>query len=112
MRRLIRIVALIPLFAGLAACAPTVPPAPEKTRASSKTQDEVMEMIQVLEPAIDQSCDERELVKTEVVKRATAEDYSAVERWTINRCGKPVRYLVTFRPGVNGGLEFTVRPEK
>ncbi len=75
-------------------------------------RDDVMEMIQVLEPAIDQSCDERNLVKTEIVKRATAGDYTAVERWTIDRCGRPVRYLVTFRPGLNGGVEFSVRPEK
>jgi hypothetical protein len=42
-----------------------------------------MDVIHVLETASGQSCDERKLVKTEVVKRATAENYSAVERWTI-----------------------------
>jgi hypothetical protein len=50
-------------------------------------------------------------VKTEVVKRATAEDYSAVERWTIDRCGKFIGYLVTFKPAANGGVDFSVRPE-
>jgi hypothetical protein len=50
-------------------------------------------------------------VKTEVVKRSTAEDYSAVERWTIDRCGKFIGYLVTFKPGANGGVDFSVRPE-
>ena len=111
MRCLIRLFAVIPILAGLAACAATVLP-PETTRASPKTQAGVMEMIQVIEPALGPSCDERELVKTEVVKRATAEDFSAVERWTIDRCGKLVPYLVTFRPGLNGGIEFSVRPER
>jgi hypothetical protein len=109
MRRLIRYFAFLSLLAGWASCAAT---APEKTRASPKTQADVMEMIQVIEPALGSSCDERELVKTEVVKRASAEDYSAVERWTIDRCGKLVPYLVTFRPGLNGGIEFSVRAER
>ncbi len=94
----------------LCACAPTV--VPETTRAKPKTQEDVMAMIQVMEPAIDKSCGERELKKTEVVKRATAEDYTAVERWTIDRCGKPVAYLVTFRPGAEGGVDFSVQLEK
>ncbi len=94
----------------LSACAPAV--APETTRAKPKTQEDVMAMIQVMEPAIDKSCGERELKKTEVVKRATAEDYTAVERWTIDRCGKPVSYLVTFKPGATGGVDFSVKLEK
>jgi hypothetical protein len=71
-----------------------------------------MAMIQVMEPAIDKTCGDRELKQTEVVKRATAEDYTAVERWTIDRCGKPVSYLVTFNPGATGGVDFSVQLEK
>jgi hypothetical protein len=85
---------------------------PEKTRASARVQSDVMDVIHVLETASAQSCDERKLVKTEVVKRATAEDYSAVERWTIDRCGKLIGYLVTFKPGANGGVDFSVRAER
>ena len=98
--------AIIALFT-FSACA-----APEATRAKPKTQEDVMAMIQVMEPAIDKSCGERELKTTEVVKRATAEDYTAVERWTIDRCGKPVSYLVTFKPGATGGVDFSVKLEK
>jgi hypothetical protein len=70
-----------------------------------------MDVIYVLETASGPSCDERKLVKTEVVKRATAENYSAVERWTIDRCGKLIGYIVTFKPGPNGVVDFSVRPE-
>ena len=94
----------------LSACAAATPP--QATRASPKTQEDVMAMIQVMEPAIDKTCGERELKQTEVVKRATAEDYTAVERWTIDRCGKPVSYLVTFKPGATGGVDFSVKLEK
>lgn len=96
-------------IATLSACAAA---APEGTRASPKTQEDVMAMIQVMEPAIDKTCGDRELKQTEVVKRATAEDYTAVERWTIDRCGKPVSYLVTFKPGATGGVDFSVKLEK
>jgi hypothetical protein len=97
-------------LAAFSACAPAV--APQATRASPRTQEDVMAMIQVMEPSIDKSCGERELKKTEVVKRATAEDYTAVERWTIDRCGRPVSYLVTFKPGAAGGVDFSVKLEQ
>jgi hypothetical protein len=98
------------LLVELAACATAL--GPEKTRASARVQSDVMDVIQVLETASGPSCDERKLTKTEVVKRATADDYSAVERWTIDRCGKLVSYLVTFKRGANGGVDFSVRPER
>ena len=94
----------------LAACATVL--APQKTRASARVQSDVMDVIHVLETASGPSCDERKLVKTEVVKRATADDFSAVERWTIDRCGKLIGYLVTFKPGANGGVDFSARPER
>jgi len=101
---------LLPVVFVLAACATSM--TPEKTRASKKVQGEVMEIIHVLEAGSAQSCDERKLVNTEVVKKATAEDYTAIERWTIDRCGKLVRYLVTFKLGPGGGVDFAVRPEQ
>jgi len=109
MDRRIKCFAIIPVVFVLAACA-TVK-TPETTRASKKIQADVMEIIHVLETTSAQICDERKLVNTEVVKRATAADYTAVERWTIDRCGQPARYLVTFKPGPSGGIDFTVRPE-
>jgi hypothetical protein len=109
MGRLPRLLAIMLLVFELAACAAA---APEKTRASARVQSDVMDVISVLETASGPSCDERKLVKTEVVKRATAEDYSAVERWTIERCGKLIGYLVTFKPGANGGVDFSVSSER
>jgi hypothetical protein len=106
---LLRLLATMLLGFELAACAAT---APEKTKASARIQSDVMDVIRVLETASGPSCDERRLVTTEVVKRATAEDYSAVERWTIDRCGKLIGYFVTFKPGPNGGVDFSVRTER
>jgi hypothetical protein len=105
---LLRLIAIILLVFELAACATM----PEKTRASARVQSDVMDMIRILETASGPSCDERKLVKTEVVKRATADDYSAVERWTIDRCGKLIGYFVTFKGGANGGVDFSVRAER
>jgi hypothetical protein len=99
-------------IAAVAASSACAAVAPETTRAKPKTQEDVMAMIQVMEPAIEKGCGERELKKTEVVKRATAEDYTAVERWTIDRCGKEVAYLVTFKPGASGGVDFSVKLEQ
>jgi hypothetical protein len=102
--------AIIPLVFVLASCA--IARTPETTRASKKIQADVMEIIRVLETTSAQGCDERKLVSTEVVKKATAEDYSAVERWTIDRCGNMILYRVTFKPGPSDGVDFTVRPEQ
>jgi hypothetical protein len=111
MKRLIDLLITMPIVLALAACATSTAPAPEKTRASQKVQSDVMDIIQVLEAGSGERC-ERKVVDTEVVKRATAADYTAVERWTIERCGKLVRYLVTFKPGPSGGIDFSVRPEQ
>lgn len=105
--KIVKSLATMPIILALAACV-TVS---GKTRASARVQSEVMDVIHVLETASGPSCDERKLVRTEMVKKATAEDYRAVERWTIDRCGKLVRYLVTFKPGPSGGVDFSVRPE-
>ena len=35
----------------------------------------------------------------------------AVERWTVERCGKQASYLVTFLPTDDGGTEISVKPE-
>ena len=109
MKWVLRLFATMPIVIGLAAC--TTATTLGKTRASPKVQGDVMEIIQVLEAASVQSCDERKLVRTEVVKTATAQDYTAVERWTIDRCGKLISYFVTFKPGPSGGVDFSVRPE-
>jgi len=105
---IVKSLATVPIVLALAACAT----APGKTRASARIQSDVMDVIHVLETASGPSCDERKLVKTEVVKRATADDYTAMERWTMDRCGKLIGYLVTFKPGPTGGVDFSVRPER
>jgi hypothetical protein len=85
---------------------------PQGTRASPKIQADVTEIISVLDSVREVNCDQRIVANREVVKRATEENYAAVERWTLDRCGKMVRYLITFKPGSSGGVDFTVKPEE
>ncbi len=33
---------------------------------------------------------------------------SWVERWTLDRCGVEVAYVVTFRHSIDGGVEFNI----
>ncbi|HEY2988461.1 MAG TPA: hypothetical protein VGL11_12095 [Candidatus Binatia bacterium] len=95
----------------LTACATTTATLPGNTRASPGMQREAQEMIFVLDGASDASCDQRKVVNTELRKLATVDEYVAVERWTIDRCGKLIRYQVIFRPNPNGGTEFSVNLE-
>jgi len=53
-------------------------------------------------------CAERKIVKTEVLE-AGQDKKPVVERWTLDRCGKPVNYLVKY---THGGKDFDVQLEK
>lgn len=104
--------ATMSLLFGLLACATTTTTIPGNTRASPAVQRDVLQMILVLDGASGVNCDRHTVVKTEVVKTATADDYTAIERWTIDRCGTTVPYRVTFRPGPDGKTDFSVHLER
>ena len=110
MGRVVRLFATAPLLFGLMACATAI--VPGDTRASPPLQRDTLQMILILDGASDGSCDQRKIVNTEVVKMATVNDYTAAERWTLDRCGKLVRYSVTFSPGPGGATDFSVRLER
>lgn len=99
-----------PLLVSLFACATAA--IPGNTKASPRLQQDTLQMIFILDGASDQSCDRRKIVNTEVIKAAMAEDYTAIERWTLDRCGKVIPYRVTFSPGATGGTDFSVHLER
>ncbi len=94
-----RIAALLlaPLLAGSAAAAD-----------SAKPRDDVAQMIMIMDGPRGKECAERKVVKTEIIE-AAPDKTPAVERWTLDRCGKSVTYLVKYS---KGGRTFDVQLEK
>jgi hypothetical protein len=100
----------LPLLVNMLACATAT--IPGGTKASPKLQQDAVEMISMIDGAREPGCAERKVVNTEIVRRATVEDVTAMERWTIERCGKLYRYNVVFRQNSEGGTDITVWAEK
>jgi hypothetical protein len=64
-------------------------------------------MVIMMDGPRDTKCADRKIVKTE-----TIESKPAVERWTLDRCGKLVNYRVRFAPNSRGGTDLDVQLEK
>ena len=73
-----------------------------------KPRDDVAQMIMIMDGPRGKECAERKIVKTEVIE-ADQKKNPVVERWTLDRCGKPVNYLVKY---TNAGKSFDVQIEK
>jgi len=98
------------LLVVLAACASAPSTVPGKTAASPLLQRDILQLILALDS--DKDCNQRKLVNTEVVVPPTsANNFTSVERWTLDRCGKPTFYRVTMSPSPRGGTDFRVGPE-
>jgi len=82
-----------------------------ETVASPLLQRDILQFILALDS--DKDCNQRKLVSTEVVIPPTsANNFTAVERWTLDRCGKPTPYQVILSPGPRGGTDFKVGLER
>jgi len=68
---------------------------------------EVTQMVIIMDGPRDTKCAQRKIVKTEII-----ESKPAVERWTLDRCGKRVNYRVRFTPNSKGGTDLDVQLEK
>lgn len=73
--------------------------------AESKLRVDVTAMVLIMDGPRDKNCAERKVVKTEVIE-------ARVERWTLDRCGKLLKYRVRFTPNSKGGTDFDVQLEK
>jgi hypothetical protein len=70
-------------------------------------RQDVAQMVLIMDGPRDRTCAQRKIVKTEVV-----ESTPAVERWTLDRCGKRVNYRVRYTPNSKGGTDLDVQLEK
>jgi hypothetical protein len=55
-------------------------------------------------------CTEHRVLNTELLE-LNRETRAVVERWTVDRCGRTVRYRVTFTPAPQGGANVGIAPE-
>ncbi len=75
---------------------------------SAKPRDDVAQMIMIMDGPRGKECAERKVAKIEVIE-AAKDKTLAVERWTLDRCGRTVNYLVKYS---KGGKTFDVQQEK
>jgi hypothetical protein len=75
---------------------------------SPKPRNDVAQMIMIMDGPRGKECTERKIVKTEIIE-AAPDKTPAVERWTLDRCGKSVNYIVKYS---KGGKTFDVQLEK
>jgi hypothetical protein len=79
--------------------------------AESKVRDDIMATVMIMDGPRDRSCTERKITKTDMIE-ARPDGTPVVERWTLDRCGKLVKYRVRFTPNSKGGTDFDVQIEK
>jgi hypothetical protein len=75
---------------------------------SAKPRDDVAQTIMIMDGPRGKDCAERKILKTEAIE-AAPDKTPAVERWTLDRCGKSIHYLVKYS---KGGKTFDVQLEK
>lgn len=85
---------------------------PGNTVASPLLQRDTLRLIIMMDGAEDNTCPKRTVVNTETIKTPTRPDDTGEERWTVDRCGKTIPYLVTFTPSAQGGTDVGVKQEK
>jgi len=85
---------------------------PGNTVASPLLQRDTLTIINAMDGAEDKTCLKRTGVNTESIKKPIRPTDTGEERWTVDRCGKTVPYLVTFTPSARGGTDIGVKPEK
>ncbi len=99
------------LILALSACTTTARP----TRAPSTLSDLVLALDASERMGGDPHCRERRVSNTEVIVpvETTAQGVSGrwTERWTVDRCGMPVQYLVKFDRAPDGDLDVSMQRE-
>jgi hypothetical protein len=76
-------------------------PVPGQSAANLGLQWKMLIALFTMESALDAECFSHKVIGTEAVEM-NRERRTAIERWTIDRCGKPVRYRLVFQcPDIN-----------
>lgn len=78
--------------------------------ADVRLQQDILSTVWMLEGAWDNTCKERKVVDTMVTISAQRPGIDPwTERWTVERCGKVIDYIVELTPGSKAGTDFKVR---
>ena len=83
---------------------------PGESIADSRLQQDVLSTVWTLDAVWDNACTQRSVVDTAVIvsgQRPGADPWT--ERWTVERCGKRVDYIIEFTPSPKGGTDFRVK---
>lgn len=83
---------------------------PGNTIASPQLQQDTLTIVLALDGAEDAQCARRTVVSAENIKRPSRQGDSGEEIWTLDRCGKSMRYRVTFTPSAGGGVDIRAVP--
>lgn len=82
---------------------------PGQSGASSQLQVDTLQVIWIREAIADSTCTSPKVINTEIIETPSSPGIDPwTERWTIDRCGKPVYYRISFVPNPNGGTDFDV----
>jgi hypothetical protein len=85
-------------------------PVPGSTGATPALQIDVLRLLVMMDSAAGPTCTTHRMLNTELVE-LNRKTRTAVERWTLDRCGRAVRYQVTFTPARDGGMNFSIQAE-
>jgi hypothetical protein len=85
-------------------------PVPGATGAARALQRDVLRLLVLIDTAADPACARHRVTNTEWLE-TNRDTRTAVERWTLDRCGKSVGYRVTFTSAPQGGTNFSIRAE-
>jgi len=94
----------------LASGASAGPAVPGESTADAALATDVTRFIVTYDKASVPGCDQRKIVDTKVLE-LWPNRHPRLERWTLDRCGTAIDYLVLFSPNGEGGTNFAVRPE-
>lgn len=82
-------------------------PLPGNTTASPQLEKDTLFMVMGMDRAEDGGCGQRKVVNREIIETTPERGR---ENWTIDRCGKLVRYKISFTPSPRGGTDIGLLP--
>ena len=93
--------------AGTVPAAPSAAGVPGGTTAAPTLQRDVSDMVLLMDSALDKTCKDRKIVDTAVTE-TLPNGHTGAELWTVDRCGKKIRYPISYIPDGHGGTFFAV----
>ena len=85
-------------------------PVPGESTVDQALATDVIRYILTVDSTTAKQCDQRRIVNTKILE-LWPDGHPRLERWTLDRCGVAVNYLVIFVPKPQGGTDFAVHLE-